>query len=93
MKLALRKGWGADNTRPVESGREVLEKFVRDRQQFVSSLVDREANGARIMRPDGSQVPRLLGYRKWLWDGEFTKSAQYGSALAHRYRIVLKSDT
>jgi predicted acetyltransferase len=73
-EAALKTGWGPDNTRPTESGREELEKIGRDRQQFVSSLVDREAKGEKVTLPDGSQVPRLPGYRKWLWDGEFCGS-------------------
>jgi predicted acetyltransferase len=73
-EAALKKGWGADNTRPKESGQEELAKISRDREQFVSSLVDREAKGAKITLPDGTQVPRLPGYRKWLWDGEFCGS-------------------
>jgi predicted acetyltransferase len=71
---ALRRGWGADNTRPVESAREELVKIEHDRKQFVESLADIEARGAKITLPDGSQVPRLPGYRKWLWDGEFCGS-------------------
>jgi predicted acetyltransferase len=71
---ALKRGWGADNTRPAESAREELEKIQKDRHKFVTSLVDREAKGAKITLPDGSQVPRLPGYRKWLWDGEFCGS-------------------
>jgi predicted acetyltransferase len=73
-QAALNRGWGADNMRPVESAHEELEKITRDRQQFVASLVDREARGPKITLPDGSQVPRLPGYRKWLWDGEFCGS-------------------
>jgi predicted acetyltransferase len=73
-EAALKRGWGADNTRPAESGREELAKIALDPQQFVASLVDREAKGAKITLPDGSQVPRLPGYRKWLWDDEFCGS-------------------
>jgi predicted acetyltransferase len=71
---ALKQGWGADNTRPLESAHEELEKIASDPAQFVASLVDREARGASITLPDGSQVPRLPGYRKWMWDGEFCGS-------------------
>ena len=88
-EAALRRGWGADNTRPIESGREELEKIEHDRQRFVAGLVDREALGAPITLPDGSQVPRLPGYRKWLWDGEFCGSIgfrwQYGTEALPEY--------
>ena len=41
---------------------------------MIASLIDREARGAKITLLDGNQVPRLPGYRKWLWDGEFCGS-------------------
>jgi predicted acetyltransferase len=34
-------------------------------------LVDREARGGPIVTADGSTVPRLPGYHRWMWDGEF----------------------
>ena len=37
----------------------------------LASLVDKEARGEPITLPDGTTVPRLPGYRRWLWDGEF----------------------
>jgi predicted acetyltransferase len=33
--------------------------------------VDREAKGDPIVLADGSSVPRLPGYERWIWDGEF----------------------
>jgi len=50
---------------------EELAKIKSDSSAFLVSLVDREAKGGPIMLPDGSKVPRLPGYRRWLWDGEF----------------------
>jgi hypothetical protein len=83
-EAALRQGWGPDNTRALESAREELAKIMQDRQLFVASLVDREAKGTKVTLSDGNQVPRLPGYRKWLWDGEF--------CLALRYRISTLSE-
>ena len=37
-------------------------------------LDDREAKRGPVTLPDGSQVPRLPGYRRWMWDGEFCGS-------------------
>ena len=45
-----------------------------DRAAFVALLDDREAKAGPITLPDGSQVPRLPGYRRWMWDGEFCGS-------------------
>jgi predicted acetyltransferase len=71
---ALRRGWSPDNVRLQEAAREELELIAEDRADFVALLNDREAKGGPITLPDGSQVPRLPGYRRWIWDGEFCGS-------------------
>jgi predicted acetyltransferase len=71
---ALERGWSPDNIRGIEATREQLAAIVEDPQAFLSSLVVRSPNGALITLPDGSKVPRLPGYRRWLWDGEFCGS-------------------
>jgi predicted acetyltransferase len=71
---ALRRGWSPDNVRLLEAAREELELIVEDRADFIALLDDREAKGGPITLPDGSQVPRLPGYRRWMWDGEFCGS-------------------
>ena len=68
---ALRRGFWADNLRREESAREELEKIGTDPAAFVASLDDREAKAGPIKLSDGSTVPRLPGYRRWMWDGEF----------------------
>ena len=68
---ALERGWSPDNVRGAEAARAILEKIADDPQRYLESLVDREAKGAPIELPDGSLVPRLPGYNRWLWDGEF----------------------
>jgi predicted acetyltransferase len=68
---ALRRGWSPDNVRGETAAREELEKIAADAAAFVRSLVDREATGAPITLPDGSTVPRIPGYHRWMWDGEF----------------------
>ncbi|MEO7771052.1 MAG: GNAT family N-acetyltransferase [Gemmatimonadaceae bacterium] len=67
---ALEQGWSPDNLRP-EAGGEELEQIRRDPEGFIREQVDREAAGPPIDLPDGRQVPRLPGYHKWMWDGEF----------------------
>jgi predicted acetyltransferase len=71
---ALRRGWSADNLRREAAIAEELEKIAADPAAFVRSLVDREAKGPPIPAPDGSTFPRLPGFRKWMWDGEFCGS-------------------
>ncbi|MFL6279433.1 MAG: GNAT family N-acetyltransferase [Vicinamibacterales bacterium] len=67
---ALRRGWSPDNMR-AEAGREELDRIAADADGFVATLVDREARGPAVTLPDGSTVPRLPGYHRWMWDGEF----------------------
>ena len=64
---ALERGWLPDNIRP-EAGREELERIRRNPTLFLEQQVDREAAGPPVMLPDGSSVPRLPGYRRWMWD-------------------------
>jgi predicted acetyltransferase len=39
--------------------------------------VDREAKGPPIKMPDGTTFPRLPGYFRWMWDGEFCGSMNF----------------
>jgi predicted acetyltransferase len=74
---ALRRGWSPDNVRGAAAAREELERIGVDPAGFVASMVDREARGGPIVLPDGSTVPRLPGYRMWLWDGEVCGSVGF----------------
>jgi predicted acetyltransferase len=71
---ALERGWSPDNIRGVEATREQLEAIDANPEAFLSGLVARTPKGEVITLPDGSQAPRLPGYRRWLWDGEFCGS-------------------
>ena len=67
---ALERGWAPDTRRPESAGEELAQ--IRDNaNRFLTLQVDREAKGEPVVLPDGSSVPRLPGYRRWLWDGEF----------------------
>jgi len=74
---ALRRGWSPDNVRGLAATEEELARIGHDPDAFVSSLVDREAKGARIVLDDGTTVPRLPGYTRWMWDGEFCGSINF----------------
>ena len=71
---ALKRGWSPDNVRGKAASREQLEEIAKDAAAFVASLVDREGKGDPIKLADGSTVPRLPGYQRWMWDGEFCGS-------------------
>jgi predicted acetyltransferase len=67
---ALERGWSPDNVRSDAAAREELERIKADPELFVAQLDDPEAKGGSVTLPDGSIVPRLPGFRRWLWDGE-----------------------
>ena len=71
---ALRRGWSPDNVRGRAAAEEELALIAADANAFLASLVDKDARGEPIALPDGTTVPRLPGYRRWLWDGEFCGS-------------------
>ncbi|MEO8187293.1 MAG: GNAT family N-acetyltransferase [Burkholderiaceae bacterium] len=68
---ALETGWSSDSVRGAVAAREELQEIAADQQRFLLLMEDREAKGAPVTLPDGSTVPRLPGYTRWLWDGEF----------------------
>jgi predicted acetyltransferase len=68
---ALQRGWSADNLRGAAAARQEMQRIAVDPRAYIESLDDREAKGDPAVLPDGSAVPRLPGYRRWLWDGEF----------------------
>jgi predicted acetyltransferase len=67
---ALQQGWSPDNLRP-QAAAEELARIAEDPTSFLSEQVDREAKGPPIILPGGCTVPRLPGYSRWMWDGEF----------------------
>ncbi|HZB52970.1 MAG TPA: GNAT family N-acetyltransferase [Reyranella sp.] len=71
---ALRRSWSPDNIQPEKTALEELEHIDADPAAFVALLDDREAKAGPITLPDGSQVPRLPGYRRWIWDDGFCGS-------------------
>lgn len=71
---ALERGWSPDSLRGEFAAREQLAQIAANPDAFVASLVDLEAAGGPIALPDGTKVPRLPGYHRWLWDGEFCGS-------------------
>ena len=70
---ALERGWSPDNLRGEIAVREQLARIAEDADAFLAGLVDR-VGGAPITLPDGSAAPRVPGYRRWMWDGEFCGS-------------------
>ena len=71
---ALQRGWSPDNMRGPVAAQEELLRIAADPDAFLASLVDKHGTGNPITLPDGTTVPRLPGYRRWMWDGEFCGS-------------------
>ncbi|MFC3146787.1 GNAT family N-acetyltransferase [Piscinibacterium candidicorallinum] len=65
---ALRAGWSADNIRGAAAAAEELAAIECDAEKFIASLTDREARGAPVTLADGRTVPRLPGFRMWMWE-------------------------
>lgn len=68
-RAALLRGWSSNTTRDVSA--EELARLDADPAAFVAQM--RHPTGP-ITLPDGTQVPRLPGCIRWLWDGEFCGS-------------------
>jgi len=72
---ALRRGWSPDTTvRGPKTAAEQLAAIGKDPDAFLASLDRRDPQGATIELPDGSHVPRLPGFARWIWDGDLAGS-------------------
>ena len=68
---ALKRGFLPDNIRGRLGADEHLARIAEDAALFVAQQDDPLAKGPPIKLPDGSEVQRLPGYYRWIWDGEF----------------------
>ncbi|MEK8031139.1 GNAT family N-acetyltransferase [Ideonella sp. DXS29W] len=68
---ALEQGWTVDTARGEVAAREELARIRADARVFIEQQQDRLALGGPVTLPDGSQVPRIPGFKMWMWDGEF----------------------
>ena len=71
---ALKRAWSPDNVRGVAASIDELAQIEKDAGAFVEQLTDRDAKGPPVVLLDGTTVPRLAGFRLWLWDTEFCGS-------------------
>ncbi|MBR0652381.1 GNAT family N-acetyltransferase [Roseomonas terrae] len=68
---ALEAGWSPANVGGDAVPRAHLAAIRQDADAFFAGLHDPEARGAPISLPDGSTVPRLPAFTRWIWDGAF----------------------
>jgi predicted acetyltransferase len=77
---ALQRGWSPDNIRGAAAAQEELERIAQDPGAFLAWGDDPEGRGPLVTLADGSQVPRLPGLRRWMWDN--------GPGLAEAERFI-----
>lgn len=65
---ALQRGYSPDNVRGAVAAQEILVRIETDADTFLASLEDREAKGPPVKLPDGTQVNRIPGFHRWMWD-------------------------
>jgi predicted acetyltransferase len=63
---ALTRGWSPNNVEDVSATQ--LASIREDAEAFAASLLTQTGT---IKLPDGSEVPRLPGCIRWMWDGAF----------------------
>lgn len=68
---ALNRGWSPDNVRGRITAEAHLASIDADAAAFLASLSYEDPAGATIEMPDGRRVPRLPGFVRWMWDGDF----------------------
>ena len=71
---ALRRGWSPDNVRGRLTAAAHLDRIAADPAAFLAGLDHRDPAGASITLPDGTRVPRLPGFVRWIWDGALAGS-------------------
>lgn len=54
-----------------------LEKIAADPEKFIEFQDDPDGLGGDARLPDGTFVPRLPGYSRWIWDGEVCGSINF----------------
>jgi predicted acetyltransferase len=67
FQAALERGWSRNNVTPERTRLQDLEKIQADPQAFVAGLVSLAGGGDEVQLPDGSYVPRLPGYSRWVF--------------------------
>lgn len=67
---ALERGWSPDSLNPTATVEE-LATIASDPSGFIAGHEDLDALGAPLRLPDGSLVPRLPSFWRWIWDGGF----------------------
>lgn len=76
-KAALETGWSPNVLDEARTAKVELGLIAADAAAFVASLDAPDEEGGLIILPDGSTAPKLPGFRRWMWDGEFCGSIAF----------------
>ena len=69
---SLLRGWSSEKaTDDAAAAAAELAEIDADPAAFVAALNDPVRGGRPVTLPDGTEVPRLPGFRRWMWDGEY----------------------
>ena len=69
---SLLRGWSSETaTEDAAAAAAELAEIDADPGAFVAALNHPTRGGWPVTLPDGSEVPRLPGMRRWMWDGEY----------------------
>ena len=68
---ALEAGWSPDNVRGLVATEEQLAAIALDPDAFVGGLNTRDPGGRTVKLLDGTVMPRLWAFTRWMWDGAF----------------------
>ena len=80
-RASLMRGWSSETATEDEAAAAAeLAEIDADPAAFVAALNDPLRGGRPVTLPDGSEVPRLPGFRRWMWDGE------YAGAISARWQ-------
>jgi predicted acetyltransferase len=71
-RAALERGFSPSTER--DESVELLAELDADPAAFLTGLDDRDPTGRMVTLPDGTEVPRLPSFTRWMWDGEFCGS-------------------
>lgn len=68
---ARERGFSFDVNPSPEAVAALTEKIKADPELFIETVEDLDPRGRTITLQDGTEVPRLPQYTRWMWDGEF----------------------
>ncbi|MBT2188417.1 GNAT family N-acetyltransferase [Sphingobium nicotianae] len=76
-RAALEMGWSPNNIDGEKTRLAELAAIDSDAPAFLTASDDPEGRLPGYTAPDGTVLPRIPGYRRWMWDGDFCGSISF----------------